>query len=286
LERVHAPLIRDVTVSVTRANGTTYNVAPFRWPISDFTGGRGVGFLAPSPWFSDSVWSTFRNGSGADIRNANHNFVRDYISSNPGTTSNPNPFYGQVFSTKNIPAGTKGFNGETLVTGKQNSAFYPYQSKATTPFNHPSPMYLTPNNADPVLKWQLSTGSGATFRDEYIIRLAETYLLRAEAYIGLGKKTEAAADINKVRERAQATAVTPDKVDLDYILDERLRELGTEEKRNLTLMRMGKWVDRLRRCNPFFAPQLQEHFNLWPIPSSERERNRTAVLEQNPGYPQ
>lgn len=268
LERVHVPLFRDVTI-----NG----VAPFRWPISDFTGGRGVGFMAPSPWFADSVWKN----SGTDIRNANHNFVRDFIGTNPAS-----PFYGLVVSSKAVPPGSKGFNGETLVTGKQNSAFYPYQSKATTPFLHPTPLFINPNRTDPVTKWELNTGAGGTFRDEYIFRLAETYLLRAEAYLGLGKTTEAATDINVVRNRSQATPVTPGQVNIDYILDERLRELGVEEKRNLTLMRMGKWVDRLRRCNPFFAPQLQEHFNLWPIPFNEIERNRTAKLEQNPGYPQ
>jgi tetratricopeptide (TPR) repeat protein len=266
LERVHAPLFRDVVI-----NG----VAPFRWPVSDFTGGRGVGFMAPSPWFSDTVWKN----SATDIRNANHNFIRDFIGTNPNS-----PFYGKVVSTKAVPPGTKGFNGETLVTGKQNSAFYPYQSKATTPFLHPTPLYLNPNSTDPVRRWELSTGAGATYRDEYIFRLAETYLLRAEAYLGLAKTTEAAADINVVRNRAQATPVTAAEVNIDYILDERMRELGVEEHRNLTLMRLGRWVDRLRRCNTFFAAQLKDHYNLWPIPNSEIERNRTAKLEQNPGY--
>jgi hypothetical protein len=117
-----------------------------------------------------------------------------------------------------------------------------------------------------------------------MFRLAETYLLRAEAYLGLAKTTEAAADINVVRNRAQATPVTAAEVNIDYILDERMRELGVEEHRNLTLMRLGRWVDRLRRCNTFFAAQLKDHYNLWPIPNSEIERNRTAKLEQNPGY--
>ncbi len=86
LERVHSPLLRDVKV-----NG----VAVFQWPVSDFTGGRGVGFMAPNPWFADSVWKN----AGADMRNANHNFVRDFIGTNPAS-----PLYGKVFSTKNIPA--------------------------------------------------------------------------------------------------------------------------------------------------------------------------------------
>ena len=54
----------------------------------------------------------------------------------------------------------------------------------------------------------------------------------------------------------------------------------------LTLMRLGKWVDRVRRFNPFYGTQMQDYYNLWPIPADEIERNRSAKLEQNPGYPQ
>lgn len=80
---------------------------------------------------------------------------------------------------------------------------------------HPAPLYINPNLTNSVLKWQLNTGAGGTFRDEYIFRLAETYLLRAEAYLGLSKTTEAAADINVVRARAQATPVMPGEVSID-----------------------------------------------------------------------
>jgi hypothetical protein len=270
LERIHAPLVRDI-----RVTGQTQPL--FLWPVSDLTGGRGVGFLAPSYWFSDSVW---RN-SGADIRNANHNFVREFIANNPSS-----PFYGQVISTKTPPPNSYGFSGPQvpLLGGRWERAFYPYQSKATTPFAHPTSLYENPNSTDPVRKWQLKTGAGGTYRDEYMFRLAETYLLRAEAYLALGNTALAAQDINVVRDRARATPVSAAEVNIDYILDERLRELGVEEKRMLTLMRMGKWVDRTRRLNPFYGPQMKDHFNLWAIPIFEIERNRTGTLDQNPGY--
>jgi hypothetical protein len=70
---------------------------------------------------------------------------------------------------------------------------------------------------------------------------------------------------------------------MDYILDERMRELGIEEKRRLTLQRLGLLYDRVTRFNPYYD-QIQEFYNLWPIPFSEIERNTGAVLEQNPGY--
>lgn len=259
LERVHVPLYRDM-----RVNG----VALFQWPVGDYTGGRGVGFLQPSRYFADSVWkSDFNN----DIRNANHNFVREVVATNPAS-----PFFGKVVSTKNPPAGA----GITY----PSRVFYPYQSKATTPFNHPAGLYVNPGSSDPIKKYELKASAGGTYTDQYMFRLAETYLLRAEAYVGLGNQTAAATDINVVRSRAKASPVLASDVTLDYILDERLRELGVEEKRMLTLMRMGKLYERVTKYNSFYGVNMKPNFNLWAIPQGEIERNRSAKLEQNPGY--
>ncbi|MEZ4901978.1 MAG: RagB/SusD family nutrient uptake outer membrane protein [Spirosomataceae bacterium] len=259
LERVHVPLFRDM-----RVNG----VQLFLWPVGDYTGGRGVGFLQPSRYFEDSVWV---GDFTTDIRNANHNFVREVVATNPAS-----PFFGKVISTKNPPAGS----GITY----PSRVFYPYQSKATTPFNHPSGLYVNPGSSDPVRKYELKSTAGGTYTDQYMFRLAETYLLRAEANLGLGNAAAAVTDINVVRARAKASPVTAGKVTLDYILDERLRELGVEEKRMLTLMRLGKLYERVVKCNSFYATNMKPHFNLWAIPQGEIERNRGAVLEQNPGY--
>jgi starch-binding outer membrane protein, SusD/RagB family len=139
-------------------------------------------------------------------------------------------------------------------------------------------------NIDTLRRYYLTAGAGGTYIDQYMFRLAETYLLRVEAYLGLSKTTEAAADINVVRARSNAKPASPGEVTIDFILDERLREFGVEEKRMLTLMRLGKWVDRVRRFNPFYGTQMKDNYNLWPIPADEIERNRTAPLEQNPGY--
>jgi hypothetical protein len=259
LERVHVPLYRDM-----RVNG----VALFLWPIGDYTGGRGVGFLQPSKHFADEVWqSDFNN----DIRNANHNFVREVVATNPAS-----PFFGQKISTQNPPPGAN-------ITFPSR-VFYPYQSKATTPFNHPASLYVNPGSSDPIKKYELKATAGGTYADQYIFRLAETYLLRAEAYLGLGNAGAAAADINVVRSRANASPVLAGNVTIDYILDERLRELGVEEKRMLTLMRLGKLYDRVKKYNPFYGVNMEPRFNLWAIPQGEIERNRSAVLEQNPGY--
>jgi hypothetical protein len=181
-----------------------------------------------------------------------------------------------VVSTKNPPA--------VAGIAFPSRVFYPYQSKATTVFNHPTGLYVNPGSTDPIKKWEVKGTAGGTYTDQYMFRLAETYLLRAEAYVGLNQTAPAAADINKVRARASATPVAAGSVNLDYILDERMRELGVEEKRMLTLMRMGKLYDRVTKHNPFYGEKMEPRFNLWAIPESEIERNRTADLGQNPGY--
>jgi len=254
LERHHAPFVRDV-----KANGMN----PFTWPISDYTGGRGIGWAISTKYFTDAIWqSDFDN----DIRNANHNFVRKFKVTNANYASR----YGDTISTQDPPPGVK-------VPSRE---FYAYQTKCTTPYNHPENLYDNKQN------FLLKSTAGGTYTDQYMFRLAETYLLRAEAYLGDGDKGNAAKDINVVRQRANASPVQSGDVNIEYILDERMRELGVEEKRRLTLMRLGLIYERVKKCNPYYANEIQEYHNLWPIPQGEIEANHGAVLEQNPGYEQ
>ena len=100
----------------------------------------------------------------------------------------------------------------------------------------------------------------------------------------MGDKQKAADDINVVRARAEAPPVDAGDVDIDYILDERARELILEEFRLLTLTRLGKLVERARKYNSITGPTYQDHHNLWPIPYSEIEKNLEGDIQQNPGY--
>jgi len=253
LERNFAPQFNNLRVTGGGA------VSPILYPVSDLSGGRGIGWAITDTYFSDSIWqSDFNN----DIRNANHNFVRDFKATNPAS-----PLFGQTISTKNPPPGVK----------VPNRYLYAFQSKITTPGDHPTALF-----AD-LSKLLLKSTAGGTYADQYMFRLAETYLLRAEGYLGLGRLADAANDINEVRGRANALPVAPANVTIDYILDERMRELGVEEKRRLTLMRLGKWYERVKRCNPYYSDALPT-YNLWPIPAAEIERNTNGHLEQNPGY--
>jgi hypothetical protein len=127
---------------------------------------------------------------------------------------------------------------------------------------------------------------GRTFSDWPMMRLAETYLLRAEAYVMKGDKVNAAADINAVRSRAKAKLATPAQMDLDYILDERLRELIVEEPRRLTLSRMGKLVERTKKYNGFAltVSTIKETNSIFPIPQTFIDANFGNKISQNAGY--
>ena len=120
-----------------------------------------------------------------------------------------------------------------------------------------------------------------------MMRLGETYLLLAEAQFKQSKLTEAAATLNILRTRANASPILPSDVTLDYILDERARELLAEENRRMTLVRFGKLAERVLNLNSSYQGQgagIKPYNMLMPIPQSEIDLNKNASLDQNPGY--
>lgn len=128
-------------------------------------------------------------------------------------------------------------------------------------------------------------------RDFILMRLADAYLLRAEARLQQNNTAGAAEDINVVRTRAAvsgqeaAIQITPADVSLDFLLDERARELAGEGWRWWDLVRTGTLVDRTRMYNPFAAPNIQDYHTLRPIPQEQIDRTQGGY-PQNPGYPQ
>lgn len=155
--------------------------------------------------------------------------------------------------------------------------------------------------------------------DWYIFRLAETYLLRAEAYFWKGDLANAAADINEVRTRAGAAPITAAQVDMAMILDERARELFYEEPRKTELTRIsyifamtgkaaenGKvytlakfsdenyFYDRIIAKNTFYKNNTRTNYGniftispyhvLWPVPSVSIQANSNGHINQNKGY--
>jgi len=131
-------------------------------------------------------------------------------------------------------------------------------------------------------------------RDFPVYRLAETYLLAAEAIIRQGERLDEAAEfVNAVRRRAARPGheaemeVTAADMTLDLILDERARELYAEGHRWFDLKRFGKLVEMVRRRNHEAAPNIQDFHVLRPIPQSQIDRTRNedgSEFGQNPGY--
>jgi starch-binding outer membrane protein, SusD/RagB family len=140
-------------------------------------------------------------------------------------------------------------------------------------------------------KWEfgaIDRGGSATHlemdKDRMKYRLAETYLLLAEALHLQGKNDEAADAINEVRSRANASLITAGDVDMDLILDERGRELMQEVPRRLTLYRTGMFLERVRSLNRHVQNDVQDRHALFPIPQSAIDRNIHHQMSQNPGY--
>ncbi len=127
----------------------------------------------------------------------------------------------------------------------------------------------------------------------WIMRLPEIYLIAAEAEHQLGNNGAAAEHINVIRARAAVkepedrTAemmITSADVDLDFILDERARELCGEFIRWFDLKRTRTLGDRIARHNPDIT-NFQEHHYLRPIPQNELDAlDNPGEFGQNPGY--
>jgi len=124
-----------------------------------------------------------------------------------------------------------------------------------------------------------------------VFRLADAYLMYAEAHLrGGGGDLNTATDyVNILRERAygdDSGDISTGDMDLDFILDERARELHWEAHRRQDLIRFDRftggsyvWAFKGNVPNGTSTPSFR---NLMPIPSNELNLN--ANLSQNPGY--
>ena len=227
--------------------------------------GRPVAWVHPTNYSAYDIWTSDWNN---DVRNAKYNIKRDFYYDNPAST------YDKKKINLLVDYATQYAEGKRDAMRDSCQYIYPYWMKFADPCH-----YFT----DPA-----RSGGGNDHKDRYAIRLAETLLLRAEAYVGLNQPDLAADDINVIRNRANAMPVDPADVDLDYILDERARELYGEENRFITLRRMGKLLERVRALNN--NPKnpglnIQDYHVLFPIPQSQIDLNIDADFPQNPGYP-
>lgn len=128
-------------------------------------------------------------------------------------------------------------------------------------------------------------------------RLAETYLIEAEALMMQGNKQGAADIINVVRMRAarpgatdaetqanrDAMKATAADMTIDFVLDERARELVGEQLRWFDLTRTHKLLERVILHNKDARGNIKPYHVLRPIPQDQIDRSSTP-FPQNEGY--
>ena len=246
---------------------------------ADSIGGRGNGRLRLSNYVKYGV---FEEG---DIRNSNHNIRRVmwYNKPNWSATIYVDANGWQVNEGQGTAVAVK--TGDKVIPhiGDTLNVFYPHPTKW--------------GGYDPADDFGY-----ALVKDFPMMRYAEAFLLRAEARFRQGDTKGAAEDINVLRDRAfqdyrlvspEAGKVTQDMINIDFILDERIRELVAEENRRFTLMRTGELANRVNMMVSKWAEtadnkklkgfDAKKHI-LLPIPLTETQLNKDAVLEQNPYY--
>lgn len=249
---------------------------------ADSLGGRGNGRLRLSNFMKYTVWK----GLQGDIRNSNFNIRR--------TTNYNRPNFSKVIGLDadgyrvNEGAGVRNITvktGDKVVPFRGDSleVWYPYPTKW--------------GGYDP-----LDDFGYALVKDWPVMRLGETYLLRAEARFRQGNAAAAAEDINALRNRAfknvraasgnaQLGKVSTSDISIDFILDERARELIAEENRRMTLVRMNKLKERIgwngdKGPSNKIITGFQDYNMLLPIPLTEIQLNNKngENLKQNLGY--
>lgn len=170
--------------------------------------------------------------------------------------------------------------------------------------NQTKPSFQYPNlrKYDDSVRSNFNDASGRPF---IVSKLSETYLTAAEAAMQDGHPADAVTLINVLRTRAAyrpglttdnlaarvaAMQINLSQINLDFILDERTRELCGESIRWADLAIRDKLVDRIKRYNPDGAGHVATFNNIRPIPQDQinsvvdpaGDPNKNKY--QNPGY--
>lgn len=237
--------------------------------VGAYSGGRGVANYCPTTYVIEEIWD---GNYEDDMRNDSINIRRNFV-----VMDKSHSLYGQVVKKEWL----------NTTSGNTYTEFFPLWTK----------------NA-PIDDWgydDLGDGGDRSniFSDRYACRSAETLLLLAEANYRAGNTAAAVNNINELRQRAQCSyLITSSDLSIQFILDERARELWSEERRWCTLLRIGQdGIDSVNKhafCiaeqtfwEGLFAPTYSQGITDWtlfPIPQDVIDSNSDAVIEQNPGW--
>ena len=158
--------------------------------------------------------------------------------------------------------------------------------------NYSFPRFMKYRIYDAATKTQLAVDASSKvgYADVPLMRYAEMQLIAAEAAMYLGNKDEAASIINDMRSRIirpgyeNAMKVSASDMTIDFILDERARELCGEHLRWFDLKRTGTLVSYIKAHNPDIT-MIKDYHVLRPIPQTFLNKLTNAdEFGQNAGY--
>lgn len=203
------------------------------------------------------------------------------------------------YQDKEIHFGVGGWNGTTTRPELYNK--FDVADKRAMFYTEGHSLDITELNSDTklgygVTKFRNITSAGAAGKhkdfvdtDYPLFRLADAYLMYAEAVLrgGGGTKANALSYVNALRSRAGlSTAVTESELTLDFVLDERARELYWEGWRRQDLIRFGKFTGNSYtwqwKGDTHAGTVIPNHLKLFPLPEDQLQMNKN--LKQNPGY--
>jgi hypothetical protein len=251
--------------------------------VRDIENGRPFKRLMPTTYLLETVFKDRTNDS-----RYKKTFKDTWYSNNPGT-------FNTAFDNSKAKVTFK--TGDTAIyipgvewTQAQRAA-KPYQVLVPSAYN--SALFPTLRKFLDPLRPDRTYEQGS--RDYLAFRLAETYLILAEAQLKLGKTSDATTAVNMVRRRAAysgkeaAMTITDAQMDMNMIYEERAREFAGEQMRWFDLKRWGNLVERVKLYNPDGAPNIQSYHNLRPIPQTQIDRTEknadgSAGFAQNSGF--
>ena len=184
--------------------------------------GRGIGTIRPTPFAQHGLWNINGASDPADLRHSTA--VGNWVTMEKLKYTTTSTTYRGQNLTLNHPV-----TGARLCVDTIRCYFqWPHYKT-----------FITDAEAEANLGANAYAGaSKGSVGDWYLYRLAEAYLLRAEAKFYLGDVTGAAADVNEIRTRAKCTRLYT-TVNIGDIMNERARELYLEEWRHMELSRVS-----------------------------------------------
>ncbi|MEZ0538972.1 RagB/SusD family nutrient uptake outer membrane protein [Fibrella arboris] len=262
--------------------GMQYDVQPGM--KRDIANDRPFKRLRPTTYLLETVFKDRVNDS-----RYKKTFKDTWLSNNPGT--NLNTSFDVSKSKITLKAGDTAIYIPGVEWTLAQRAAKPYQ--VLVPSAYSAALFPTLQKFLDPLRPDLTYEQGS--RDYLAFRLAETYLILAEAQFKQGKTAEAVAAINAVRRRAanagkeSAMEITAAQLDMEMIMQERAREMAGEQTRWMDLKRWGTLVERVKLYNPDGAANVKDIHNLRPIPQTQIDRTEKAAdgssgFAQNPGF--